>query len=82
MLKNLLAKKVKDPDIRWLLAQIIDSFHSEFGEEKGIPLGNLTSQIFANIYMNELDQFIKHTLKITYYLRYADDFLILSVRRR
>ena len=43
----------------------------------GIPLGNLTSQIFANIYMNELDQFIKHNLKIQYYLRYADDFIIL-----
>ena len=45
---------------------------------KGIPLGNLTSQVFANIYMNELDRFIKHKLKIKYYLRYADDFVILS----
>jgi len=45
---------------------------------KGIPLGNLTSQIFANIYLNELDQFVKHMLKVKYYLRYADDFLILE----
>ena len=47
---------------------------------RGIPLGNLTSQVFANIYMNELDQFMKHQLKVKYYLRYADDFLILSTR--
>ena len=46
--------------------------------DKGIPLGNLTSQIFANIYLNELDQFVKQTLKIRYYLRYADDFVILD----
>lgn len=45
---------------------------------KGIPLGNLTSQLFANIYLNELDQFIKHKLKIKYYLRYSDDFVILG----
>ncbi len=45
---------------------------------KGIPLGNLTSQVFANIYMNELDQFIKHQLRIKCYIRYADDFVILS----
>ncbi len=65
----------------WLLAKVIDSFYSESGEGKGIPLGNLTSQVFANIYMNELDQFIKHQLKIKYYLRYADDFVILSESR-
>lgn len=47
-------------------------------ERVGIPLGNLTSQLFANIYLNELDQFIKHQLGIKYYLRYADDFLVLS----
>jgi len=45
---------------------------------KGIPLGNLTSQIFANIYLNELDQFIKNDLNIKYYLRYADDFIVLN----
>lgn len=72
ILINLLKKKVKDQDILWLLREVIDSF------PLGIPLGNLTSQVFANIYMNELDQFIKHKLKVKYYLRYADDFLILS----
>jgi len=74
----LLEGKIQDEDIIWLLRQGIDSFHSERGESKGIPLGNLTSQIFANVYMNELDQFIKHELKVKYYLRYADDFLLLS----
>lgn len=71
VLINLLKKKIEEPNISRLLKEVIDSFPS------GIPLGNLTSQVFANIYMNELDQFIKHKLKIKYYLRYADDFLIL-----
>jgi len=46
--------------------------------KKGIPIGNLTSQIFANIYMNVFDQFIKHDLKVKYYARYTDDFIIVS----
>jgi len=66
----------------WLLEEIVDSFHSEMGAGKGIPLGNLTSQVFANIYLNELDQFVKHGLKIKYYLRYADDFVLLSNNRK
>lgn len=78
ILVQLLAKKITDPNILWLLRGIIDSFHSEFGGNKGVPLGNLTSQIFANIYLNEFDQFVKSNLKIKYYLRYADDFIILS----
>jgi len=45
---------------------------------KGIPIGNLTSQLFANIYLHELDKFVKHELKVKYYLRYCDDFVILS----
>ena len=46
--------------------------------EKGLPLGNLTSQLLVNIYMNEFDQFVKHKLKVKYYIRYADDFVVLS----
>ena len=46
--------------------------------EKGMPLGNLTSQFFANVYLNELDYFVKHELKIKYYIRYVDDFVILN----
>jgi Retron-type reverse transcriptase len=78
ILLGLLRRKVADPDILWLLEQVIASFSSDQGVGKGIPLGNLTSQIFANIYMSELDQFVKHELRIKYYLRYADDFILLS----
>ncbi|HEY9583449.1 MAG TPA: RNA-directed DNA polymerase [Candidatus Paceibacterota bacterium] len=46
--------------------------------ERGVPIGNLTSQIFANVYMNEFDQFVKHELKVKNYIRYTDDFLIVS----
>ncbi len=45
---------------------------------KGLPIGNLTSQFFANIYLNELDLFVKHVLKARYYLRYVDDFVIIG----
>ena len=48
----------------------------------GLPLGNVTSQLFANIYMNEIDQFVKHKLKLKYYMRYSDDFIILSQNRK
>ncbi|MBF8249644.1 MAG: RNA-directed polymerase [Candidatus Levybacteria bacterium] len=78
VLLSLLKKKIKDEDIIWLLKQIIYSFNSDKGEGKGMPLGNLTSQVFANIYLNELDQFMKHKLKAKYYIRYADDFMFLS----
>ena len=78
ILKNLIARKIRDEDINWLINNVIDSFSSEKGLGRGIPLGNLTSQIFANIYLNEFDQFVKHKLKIKYYLRYADDFLVLN----
>ena len=58
----------------------IPSNKSLFGKrnERGLPIGNLTSQFFANIYLGMLDQFVKHTLKAHYYLRYVDDFVILS----
>jgi len=45
---------------------------------KGLPIGNLNSQFFANVYLNGLDQFVKHTLKCRHYLRYCDDFVLLS----
>lgn len=82
ILLKLFKNKIKDPNIIWLLEQVIDSFHSDRGMGLGIPLGNLTSQVFANIYMNELDQFIKHKLRVKYYLRYADDFVFLHPDRK
>jgi len=53
---------------------------SLFGKDnqRGLPIGNLTSQFFANVYLDQLDQFVKHTLKAHYYLRYVDDFVLLS----
>lgn len=48
----------------------------------GMPLGNLTSQFFANVYLHELDMFVKHELKVKYYLRYVDDFIILHRDKR
>ncbi|MDD3614386.1 MAG: reverse transcriptase domain-containing protein [Candidatus Pacebacteria bacterium] len=70
----LINKKIKDRDVLWLIKKILDSTEGS----KGIPIGNLTSQLFANIYLNELDQFLKHNLRIKYYIRYMDDFIILS----
>ncbi len=76
-LLNILASTIPASDILWLLREIVDSFNSGTAG-KGLPLGNLTSQLFVNIYMNEFDQFVKHKLKVKYYIRYADDFVILS----
>ena len=50
------------------------------GGGKGIPIGNLTSQLFANVYLNELDHFVKEKLQVHYYLRYTDDFVMLHDR--
>lgn len=80
ILLSLIQKKIKDKETIDLLQEIITSF--SVTDNKGIPLGNLTSQLFCNIYMNEFDQFVKHTLKETYYIRYADDFVVLSEDRK
>ena len=77
ILMYILKRRITDSDTLWLIEQIIKSHHSGTSGI-GFPLGNLTSQLFCNIYLNELDQFIKHTLKTPYYIRYADDFIILS----
>src|SRR3989338_11580161 len=80
ILLNIIGQRRKDPGALWLIHEIVASFSSDFSlpdEPKGTPIGNLTSQLFANIYMNELDQFIKHNLKVNCYIRYTDDFLIV-----
>jgi len=76
ILLQILKKNISDQDAIWLMERIITSF--ETAPDKGLPLGNLTSQLLVNIYMNEFDQFMKHKLKVKYYIRYADDFVILS----
>ena len=83
-LKSILSKRHFDTDILQLLYTVIDSFETPnpiyaIAEmKKGLPLGNLTSQLLVNIYMNEFDQFVKRELKVKYYIRYADDFVILQ----
>ncbi len=70
---KILARKIKDKKVLWLTKEII---YSSKGKN-GLPIGNYTSQIFANIYLNELDQYIKHKLKCKHYYRYMDDSIIL-----
>lgn len=77
VLSGILKIYIPDTRIISLLNNIILSFQST-GIGKGLPLGNLTSQLLVNIYMNEFDQFVKHKLKATHYIRYADDFVVLS----
>lgn len=77
ILIKILEEYIPDQDIIWLLKKVIESFYStEPG--KGLPLGNLTSQLLVNVYMNKFDQFVKHKFKAKYYVRYADDFVIVS----
>lgn len=82
ILLNLLREYIPDENIIKLLENVILSFSSEKGKNTGLPLGNLTSQLFVNIYMNKFDQFIKRKLKIKFYIRYADDFVIFSGDRK
>lgn len=77
ILLSIISKYIPDAKIVCLLEKIVTSFQST-GLGVGLPLGNLTSQLFVNIFMNEFDQYAKHILKAKYYVRYADDFVILS----
>lgn len=73
ILWEILKRKMKDRKLLWLIREILLSTEGM----KGLPLGNYTSQMFANIYLNELDQYAKHSLKCKYYYRYMDDIVIL-----
>lgn len=73
---EIIKSKIKDKKALKLIEKVIKS------NEKGIPIGNLTSQLFANIYLNEMDQFIKRELKVKCYFRYMDDFLILKENKK
>ncbi len=77
ILLTILSFYIPDRNIIWLLERVISSFSSTT-PRVGLPLGNLTSQLFCNVYMNEFDQFVKHNLKCKYYIRYADDFVFLA----
>ena len=76
---RLLCRHVSDPHMRDLLELVISSFST--ASDKGLPLGNLTSQLFANVYLHELDRFVKHDLHEKRFLRYCDDFVIVSDSR-
>ena len=91
--KELVARKIKDRDVLGLVGQIIDGSNPQEdvwnyfpgddlftpGERRrGIPIGNQTSQFFANVYLDPLDHFVKDRLGITGYVRYVDDFLVFS----
>ena len=92
ILLEILGKRIKDEDAMRLSESIIGSYAAAPIRErerervnasmgKGIPIGNLTSQFFANVYMNEFDQFMKHTFRVKDYVRYTDDFAIASPDR-
>lgn len=81
ILLTVLARRIKDPEVMWLLKEIVGSFATGYADlfhARGVPIGNLTSQLFANVYMNEFDQFIKQELRVKNYVRYTDDFIIVS----
>ena len=97
ILKHLIARKIKDPNVLWLVGLILD--HSNPQEpvlqwfpgddlftpaerRRGIPIGNQTSQFFANVYLDPLDHFVKDRLEVGGYVRYVDDFLLFSDDKR
>lgn len=93
LLLDILSYRIEDPELMAMLDAIINCDGEKFGlprftgpedippeewiSDVGMPIGNLTSQLFANIYLNELDQFCKHVLGIHYYIRYMDDIIVI-----
>ena len=71
---KIVKQKIKDPDVLWLLEDIIKSFPGE----KNIPIGNLTSQWIGNLYLDQLDKYVRHEIKPEGYIRYNDDFLLFG----
>jgi retron-type reverse transcriptase len=79
VLKNMLKNKFKDPELVRLLEIIIDNYDCV---GKGIPIGNLTSQHFANFYLDKLDHFVKDVLRVKAYIRYMDDFILFGYDKK
>ena len=86
ILLNMIKRKIRDGRVIWLIKRVIERERErerqDFDNRKGMPLGNLTSQFFANVYLNELDYFVKHKLRAKYYIRYVDDFVILHKSKK
>jgi retron-type reverse transcriptase len=93
VLKEVLERKIKDPDLLWLVNLIIDNSNQQeeinnyfpgddlftpFRRRRGIPIGNQTSQFFSNVYLDPLDHFVKEKLRFKGYVRYVDDFLLFA----
>jgi retron-type reverse transcriptase len=93
ILKSLIHRKIKCPNTLWLVDTIIDNSNEQIpavayfpgddlltpqSRRHGLPIGNLTSQFFANVYLNGFDHFVKEKLKINQYVRYVDDFALFS----
>jgi RNA-directed DNA polymerase len=77
ILFNLIKRKVREERAIYLIREILESFYSDEDKKIGIPLGNLTSQIFSNIFLNELDRYVRHTINPLAYIRYGDDFIVI-----
>jgi len=84
ILIKIIKGKVSDNNVLWLIRQILNNAPARSGGErqKGMPIGNYTSQFFANVYLSKLDYFVKHRLRAKYYVRYVDDFIILDMSKR
>lgn len=95
LLQEIIAGKINDRDVLWLIHRILESGRGVLSEEydmvyfpgddlfavnrpRGLPIGNLTSQLWANVYLNSFDHFIKRTLRCRAYVRYVDDFLLFA----
>lgn len=76
ILKEMLRRMFKDDQLLELFDRIIDSYHASDG--RGLPIGNLTSQYFANLYLSGLDRYMKETFRVPVYVRYMDDMVILT----
>lgn len=79
ILKTKLARLFKDATLLSVFDAIIDSYHVRNGQ--GLPIGNLTSQYFANYYLSGMDHYVKEQLKVRHYVRYMDDFLVFARNR-
>jgi len=78
VLKAFLRRKLKDPSLLWLLDLFIDHPVPWTEQGKGLPIGNLTSQLFANFYLDPLDHYLKEDLGLHAYVRYMDDLLLFG----
>jgi len=78
ILKERIRRNIGDSEIIELIGSLLASYSSDVGKRKGLPIGTLYSQLFANVYLNSFDHFVKQGLQADYYVRYMDDFVLFS----